>query len=262
MPAGQSMIINNTFRFVFVHIPKSAGTTVTSVLSTYSSYCDIELGGTALGEAVQPLFQKRFGLQKHSTLSEIKSVVGEVLLKRYFTFAFVRNPYSRAYSAYKYLSRAREDKQIASLADFDKFKDFAGFLGSDYFQGQGYDRMIMPQSIWVARDNKSQDVAVDYVGNVERLGFCLDEIRSLVGGGMERRKTVNPLPVLNTSSEGGPAVWSELANNPALEEKIYRRYELDFRQFGYPRWSRGSDLEAAKLLDQSAPQISPSVPSP
>ena len=127
------MIINNTFRFVFVHIPKSAGTTITSILSKYSCYCDIELGGTALGEAVQPLFQKRFGLQKHSTYSEIRNVVGEVLLKHYFSFGFVRNPYSRAYSAYKFLDRARKDKQIPSLSDFDKFKDFSDFISSDYF---------------------------------------------------------------------------------------------------------------------------------
>jgi hypothetical protein len=245
------MIINNTFRFVFVHIPKSAGTTITSVLSRYSSYCDIELGGTALGEAVQPLFQKRFGLQKHSTFSEIRNVVGEVLLKRYFSFAFARNPYSRAYSAYKYLDRARRDKQIASLSDFDKFKDFAGFISSDYFQGQGYDRMIMPQSIWVARDNKTQDIAVDYIGNVERLGSCLDEIRSLVGGGMERRKIEDPPPVMNASSERESAVWSELAGDAALEEAIYRRYELDFRQFGYRRWTGGSYAEGPKLPEHS-----------
>jgi hypothetical protein len=232
------VIINNTFRFIFVHIPKSAGTTVTTILSKHSSYCDIELGGTALGEAIQPLFQKRYGLQKHSTLSEIRAVVGEVLLKRYFSFAFVRNPYARAYSIYKYLSRARKDSQVASLADFDKFKDFAAFVNSDYFQSQGYDRMMMPQSIWVARDNRSQDIAVDYVGNVERLGQCLDELSALVGGGLERRKVGSPLPVLNRSSDAEHAVWSELANNPAVEEKIYRRYELDFRQFGYPRWPK------------------------
>jgi hypothetical protein len=243
------MIINNTFHFVFVHIPKSAGTTVTSVLSRYSSYCDIELGGTALGEAVQPHFQKRYGLQKHSTLSEIRTVVGEVLLKRYFSFAFVRNPYSRAYSAYKYLSRARKDNPIASLSDFDKFNDFAGFVSSGYFQSQGYDRMMMPQSIWVARDNRTLDIAVDYIGNVERLAPCLSEIGALIGGGLERRKIVGPLPVLNKSSEAEDPVLSELAHNPALEEIIYQRYEVDFRQFGYPRWTMALAAKGAEALE-------------
>jgi Sulfotransferase family len=255
------MIINNTFQFIFVHIPKSAGTTVTSVLSRFSSYCDIELGGTPLGEAIQPFFQKRYGLQKHSTFSEIRTVVGDVLLKRYFSFAIVRNPYTRAYSAYKYLSRARREHQIASLADFDKFKDFAGFVNSDYFQGQGYDRMMMPQSIWVARDNKSHDIAVDYIGNVERLEACLDEIGTLVGGGMERRKSEGPLPVLNKSSDGEHAVWSELADKPAVEETIYRRYEVDFRKFGYPRWLEGSDDKVAKSVEPAAESIR-SVPIP
>jgi Sulfotransferase family len=234
------MIINNTFRFVFVHIPKSAGTTVTSVLSSYSSYCDIEIGGTALGEAIQPFFTKRYGLQKHSTLSEIRSVVGDVLLKRYFSFAFVRNPYTRTYSTFKYLSGAWKTSRLASLSAFDDFEDFGGFVGSEYFQGQGYDRMMMPQSIWVAHDNRSHNVAVDYIGNVEKLDQCMEEIRRLIGGGMDKRKVDGPLPVLNRSSDGDDGVWTELAGNPSLEETIYRKYEVDFRQFGYPRWTKGS----------------------
>jgi hypothetical protein len=242
------MIINNTFQFVFVHIPKSAGTTVTSLLSRYSSYCDIELGGTPLGEAIQPHFQKRYGLQKHSTFSEIRTVVGEVMLKRYFSFAFVRNPYSRAYSAYKYLSRARKDNQIASLADFDNFEDFGAFVSSSYFQSQGYDRMMMPQSIWVARDNRSLDIAVDYIGNVEHLGPSLSEIGALIGGRLERHKIVGPLPVLNKSSEAEDPVLAELAHSPSIEETIYRRYEVDFRQFRYPRWTVAVADKGAEAL--------------
>jgi len=227
------MIINNTFNFVFVHIPKSAGTTLTSVLSAYSSYCDIEVGGTQLGEAVQPFFQARFGLSKHSTIREIKSVVGDVLLKRYLSFAFVRNPYSRAYSAYKFLSRVRKEKQMASLAVFDKFKTFPDFIISDYFQGEGLDRILMPQLFWIRRDNRNEDIAVDYVGRIETFSSCLDELFTLIGGGMERRKIAGPLPNLNRSSEGEQVVWKEFANNPNLIDVIRKRYEVDFRVFGY-----------------------------
>jgi hypothetical protein len=174
--------------------------------------------------------------------------MGHALMKRYFSFAFVRNPYTRVYSIYKYLSRAWKDRQIVSLSDFDKFQNFTDFVGSTYFQSQGYDRMMMPQSIWVARDNKSTDIAVDYVGNVERLESCLDEIRMIVGGGMERRKMDPPIPVLNKSSEREDAIWAELADNPALEETIYQRYELDFKQFGYPRWARSKNAKDTQLL--------------
>jgi hypothetical protein len=121
--------------------------------------------------------------------------------------------------------------------------------------------MMMPQSIWVARDNKSHDIAVDYIGNVERLEACLDEIRTLVGGGMERRKSGDPLPVLNKSSDAEHEVWSELADKPAVEETIYRRYEVDFRTFGYPRWVKGSDDKVAKAVE-AAPGSIRSVPNP
>jgi len=98
----------------------------------------------------------------------------------------------------------------------------------------------MPQSIWVAHDNRSHNVAVDYIGKVERLEQCLEEIRGLIGGGMEKRKIDGPIPVLNKSSDGDAAVWSELADNPSIEQTIYRKYDVDFRQFGYARWTQAS----------------------
>jgi len=231
------MIINNTFGFIFVHVPKAAGTTLTSVLSKHGSYCDIEIGGTAMGEAVQPFFRKRYGLTKHSTIREIRNVVGDALLKRYFTFAFVRNPYDRAYSAYKFLSRVWAEKQLKGLSEFARFHNFFEFVASKYFQGPGLDRMLMPQTFWISGDSHPEKIAVDYVGKVENLDACLREICERIGGGMEKKRTDvdHVMPVLNKSSEPGNAVWLELDTNPDIEEVLYKRYASDFKAFDYPR---------------------------
>jgi hypothetical protein len=69
-------IINSTFAFVFVHVPKSAGTSVTAALSQLSSTIDVEIGGSVFGEAIQGPHQKRHGLSRHSTALEIRSIVG------------------------------------------------------------------------------------------------------------------------------------------------------------------------------------------
>ena len=59
-------IINNSYKFIFGHIPKAAGTTITNQLSAYTNYCDLEIGGTCFGEKIQPAYKKRFNISKHS----------------------------------------------------------------------------------------------------------------------------------------------------------------------------------------------------
>ncbi|MCX7933452.1 MAG: sulfotransferase family protein, partial [Rhodovarius sp.] len=96
-------IINHSRRFIFVHVPKCAGTTVAEHFSRFSTYRDLEIGATALGEAVAAHYQERFGLAKHSTLEEIARVVGEEEIQSFLTFGFVRNPYDRVVSIFTFL---------------------------------------------------------------------------------------------------------------------------------------------------------------
>ena len=70
------MIVNHSHKFIFVHVPKAAGTSVSELFSKFSAYSDLEVGGTELGEALQNAYKCRFGLTKHSTAEEIRAVVG------------------------------------------------------------------------------------------------------------------------------------------------------------------------------------------
>ena len=45
-------IINQSKKFIFVHVPKAAGTSVTSAFSKYTSYQDLEIGGAKFGESI------------------------------------------------------------------------------------------------------------------------------------------------------------------------------------------------------------------
>jgi hypothetical protein len=228
------MIINNTFGFIFVHVPKAAGTTVSSLLSRLSTYCDIEVGGTAMGEALQPYFQKRFGLSKHSTAQEIKRVVGEVVWKRYFTFGFVRNPYERVHSSYHFLRRMRAETQMPSLAPMDGFASFREFVCSDYFLSEGMDRILMPQLFWLRKNQKELQLAVDFIGRVESLQRSIMGIASHVPG-MAKSIAGVDIPNLNRSvdSKNDPAEC--VAGDSVIEARIFEKYRIDFQVFGYSR---------------------------
>src|SRR5277367_3572186 len=112
-------MINGTFGFVFIHIPKCGGTSMTYALSHLTQYNDLEIGGTEFGQIVNALYHRRFGLWKHSFAHEIRSVIGQPLWARYYKFAVVRNPYARAISTYRHLKhRAAEKPFISQFQDF------------------------------------------------------------------------------------------------------------------------------------------------
>jgi hypothetical protein len=119
------MIINHTHRFIFVHVPKTAGTSVSTALSKYSTYRDLEIGGTPLGEAVQPFMSDRFGLRKHSTAANIRDVVGAASFQSYFSFCLVRNPFNRLQSTYHFLKgwKGCPKRFAAKLDRFESFLD-------------------------------------------------------------------------------------------------------------------------------------------
>ena len=121
------MILNHEHQFIFVHVPKTAGTTVTRSLAPLTTFRDIELGGTKYGEAIQGMFAARFGLRKHSTATAIKAKCPGHIWRRFFVFAFIRNPYARAYSLYRFLQKWKEGPHHDLVSSLD----FEGFLSLD-----------------------------------------------------------------------------------------------------------------------------------
>lgn len=88
---------------IFVHITKSAGTSVALALFDYLPY--------------------------HHTARDYRVIYGRKTFERYFKFAFVRNPWDRLYSAYSYLKGGGwddDDKKWADtyLSAFDSFESF------------------------------------------------------------------------------------------------------------------------------------------
>jgi len=216
-------VVNHTFGFIAVHIPKCAGTSTTHALAPLTTYADIELGGTEYGEALHKIMGPRFNLTKHSFASEIRAVVGVEKWVRYYTFSFVRNPYARAYSTYTYL-RAHK----AAYPMIRPFETFEDFVMSKAWDGPGPDRMLQPQLYWLRRGPKSDDVIVDFVGKVETYRPDLQHALKSIGLGPDKRKA---LPVRRLNESGGRR--GKPAITEAMAERIKTRYAEDFAAFGY-----------------------------
>ena len=83
-------IINFAHKFLFVHVPKSAGTTVTQTLSMLTCLGDVEIGGTEFAKMLERAYGPKFGVRKHSTGGELRKIVRDEVWTGLYKFAFVR----------------------------------------------------------------------------------------------------------------------------------------------------------------------------
>ena len=214
------MIINHRYRFIFLHVPKTAGTSITNYLSTFTGWNDIELGGTHYGEQIQEIYGRRFKLNKHSTARQVRTIIGEDLWRGYFKFAVVRHPLDRLVSAYQFYRQWEHPSTDAVRA----FAGFEEFVQSDFFAAdrRNATRPTGSQTAFLS----DTGLAVDQVCRFESLADDLATVASRLGLG----NLPAELPQLNASER---THWEDYYS-PATLEIAMAVYQDDFATFGYP----------------------------
>lgn len=224
------MIINQRFCFAFIHIPKTAGTSVTDYLSNLNGPFDLEIGGTEFGESVQPAYEKRYNLRKHSKYTDAKQTIESAnFCQDFFIFSFVRNPLSRLASAFSFLKQWR-DYEPDLRKEIDKMSTFSEFVSSEIFiHCDGPDGIFMPQVRWLEEGGKLSNHVK--VFKIEKLTTAVSEIRfQLSKRGADLSLLPETIPHLN-ASESASRPASELTEEQKI--KIRLRYSEDFEQFSY-----------------------------
>jgi len=110
---------------IFVHIPKTGGTSIERVIWKKIS-AQLLFGS--------PNRYHTGGLQ-HLKARFIKTEVGEDVFNSFFKFAFVRNPWSKALSQYFYTIQTRDDlRRILRLPKNASFEDYVKSLEKVSFE--------------------------------------------------------------------------------------------------------------------------------
>ena len=151
------MLISDSKNFLFVHVQKTAGTSLTQVLAPFCLQPS-QSKLNRLGSQLRLVNWRNHRFGKHAPLSEAQSVLPANVYEGMFKFAFVRNPWARLVSWYEYILRTeshhRRD-QVMELGGFDGFVD-------KYTNNPR-------RSQWSMLVNRDGQLGVDFVGRFEHL---------------------------------------------------------------------------------------------
>lgn len=122
------MILSRGRRYLFIHIPKTGGTSMATALEARAMADDIMLGDTP--KAIKRRRRLRSvqaagRLWKHSRLADLPGLIEEDEMRALFTFTMVRNPWSRMVSYYHWLRVQTFSHPAVTRAKQLNFEGFA-----------------------------------------------------------------------------------------------------------------------------------------
>ncbi|MBI2295663.1 MAG: sulfotransferase family 2 domain-containing protein, partial [Betaproteobacteria bacterium] len=93
------MVLSDTRKFLFIHIPKTAGTSIQHVLEPYGVTDFL-----AYSRGIERYLSVKRQFPAHLRYADAAAML-TVDLSRFFKFTFVRNPWDRYVSLYEYFRR-------------------------------------------------------------------------------------------------------------------------------------------------------------
>jgi len=199
------MVISEEHGFIFIHLIKTAGTSITAALKPFGKTHKQIPGGYTCHDSAEVLISK----------------LGKETYKSFFSFAIVRNPWDLLVSNYNYVLKSPKHARHA------EFKAFSGY--AEYLEWQ-FARGFKNQ-----RDHLfcGEEQVVDFIGRYENIESDWKIICERIGISVG-------LPLLNTTKT---QPYQDFYT-PELVELVAHEFEPDIRQFGY-QFESGKDLALA-----------------
>jgi chondroitin 4-sulfotransferase 11 len=195
-PKGWIKGFSNT-NSLFIHVPKAAGTSIADAL---------------YGEDPWHYPPSQYDFLSTSLTDSL------------FKFTFVRNPYTRLASTYKYSFKQLQINPNTSIKFICQFNSFADFVMNGLTQSLVDSHYFLKPQIHYNEMFKSK-FNFDFIGRFENLAHDFDTVKHRLGLSCK-------LPNINKSPQDVSAIYNE-----KLAEIVYKFYQADFRMFNYDKES-------------------------
>jgi chondroitin 4-sulfotransferase 11 len=207
---------------IFVHIPKAAGSGIANRLYTENLVTG----------------QDSLEYEKHESILNVESYLGESDFRKYYKFAVVRNPYDRLVSWYHYYQELWGDnKNDQSPCDPEHIKEFLSWDFDEYVanikQWPNWDCTtdVACPHFAIAQQYQyiigyGNFVLVDAIARVEFLEDDWKKISDRIG--------IKYIPLGRVNSTKHKH-WSEYYSNQKTIDRVLKLYEKDFDYFDYGR---------------------------
>jgi len=206
------VLLSESKRFLFVHVQKTAGTSITELLAPYA----LAPSASRLNKLASDLGLRRdwrrCHLRRHAPLARAERLLPRELFRSLFKFAFVRNPWDRLVSWYAYIL---EDRQHHRHRTVRGLPDFAAFVRSKAGKRRA-------SQWWMLQDSAGR-LGVDFVGRYEHLERDIAEVCSRLGIGQR------PLARAKASRHAPFQTFY----TPALADFVARHWAREIEAFGY-----------------------------
>lgn len=217
------MILSRGRRYLFIHIPKTGGTSMAMALEARAMKDDLMLGDTPKARRRRRRLDgitTRGRLWKHSTVADLDGLVSGPELDDLFCFTLVRNPWARIASYYHWLraqSFEHTSVELARSLGFDAFVLHPHTLAS----------VATTPARHYMTDASGQERCACYI-RLEHLAQDIAPLKTHLGFALD-------VPKVNTSDR--PQEWRELYGETARAAIAHVCAE-DIKRFGYSFESR------------------------
>jgi hypothetical protein len=206
------VLLSESKRFLFVHVQKTAGTSIAELLAPYALAPPASRWNKLVSDLGLRRDWRRFHFRRHAPLVRAERVLPAELYGSLFKFAFVRNPWDRLVSWHAFIL---EDRQHRRHHKVRRQPDFTSFV-----HGEAGRRRR--SQWWMLRDSAGR-LGVDFVGRFENLERDVAAVCSRLG--IEYRQ----LPRVKTSRHAPYQTFY----TPALADFVARHWATEIEAFGY-----------------------------
>lgn len=223
-----STIISKRENFIFLHIAKAAGTSVTSVLEPYADRPilnsklvrnTVHIAGHWLGVNLMQ-YTGQYILPLHASASVLEKRCPDLVFDSFFKFAFVRNPWDRMVSLYFFSKMKR--KRYTHPKKYNESIDL-GF--ADFIEKICVDACGLSQADCLFKDADGNP-NMDFIGKVENMERDMCVVLKRIG-------LPNVLsPHLNASKHAHYTTFYNEYTRSLVEQSCARDIELFGYRFG------------------------------